>query len=230
MESVNEHIINVFVLPLEIEKRDMANENLKMSGVTFRLLKAWKTGETKTTVTADEKKQLEKAGYDPEADYTEFAARTTGSDGRATFDQVKKLPEDETYILVESTTQDGYALLPQAIKVQAAVDSTYTETDNDIVVNNTANTSDWAKLLEEKATPKNRLDTAEVTMSNVQISGYFEAKGGKYVIKNSAAVTLPETGGPGAGIYYIFGGLFLGLAAIITMVRDERGRNRRRII
>lgn len=107
--------------------------------------------------------------------------------------------DDGTYSLIETKAPDGYNLLADPIEV--------------VITATTANNQLYAN------TPADALTAIEIAVDGTKASGAVDTGIVNATIENNVGATLPETGGIGTTLFYLFGSLMTAGSALILIVR-----------
>lgn len=111
--------------------------------------------------------------------------------------------DDGEYTLTETKAPDGYNLLSSPIKV--------------VVTATTANDQKYANK------PADALTKLEIKIDDTVAAGDVATGLVTATIENNVGATLPETGGVGTTLFYLFGGLLTACSALILVVRRRAG-------
>lgn len=112
------------------------------------------------------------------------------------------------YVLVESTTPDGYNTMePVKVSIEFTKDETTGE-PTAITVTSDPNTVDWNESL-----------------SDTDNDGKYEGGSASASIVNQSGIELPSTGGIGTTIFYVIGGIMV-LGACVLLVTKKRMKSR----
>ena len=229
--STNEHKINVFAKKLMLEKDDQSQNKIKNDTAVFVLYrKATEAEETDETVT-----KTTPAGLT--GNYVAVQTLTT-SGGIVTTDALPLLKDNEPYYLVETKSPAGYNILTEPLKV--TIDMEEHNTWTKVPVSATPETSqtkwdpyvlsNWLQEATIKVTDTSGnnsssavrvIPAGEHGITYDHINDTTDASV-TYKIINDAGVALPNTGGPGTTMIYLFGIMLTGLAGAGLVMRRKK--------
>lgn len=209
--------VRVFTFELDITKVDKSSQkpdyarpnvpdgyNTKLQGAEFVLYRFEKDDsgkDTKQYVKVDNNGKVidwtpEITGEDGKDPYPTEAILTSNKDGRI---QITGL-EAGQYFLKEIKAPDGYNLLKDDISIMIDADYTVNEQGQQEVSDLTINVNGGSDAIQ-----------GDPATGIVQL-----------VVENSSGVQLPETGGMGTTLLYIFGGILIVGAGTLLIVKRRR--------
>jgi len=205
IQSVNGHVIHVFVKGLKIKKMDATLQN-RLIGAKFRLYRPALSEETENTL------EIEGGSYVPATE--EF---TVDGDGVADIGAIKAL-KSGNYYLVETKAPDGY-IAAAPMKVALMLQDTFAEVPPNSVVEERPSVKPYhweqkANLVLEgsaRRSDENWNATDQTPAFNSETSTVY------YRIPNNSGVSLPNTGGMGTTLYYVAGAALLVLALVLLL-------------
>ena len=107
--------------------------------------------------------------------------------------------DDGTYELIETVAPKGYNLLSTPITVIIAAETNHNE--------------------EYLGTPSNALKTLQITVDGEPADGNTASGIVEATVENNVGAVLPETGGIGTTLFYMFGGIMAAGSALMLVVR-----------
>jgi len=205
----NTHTVNVYAKGLQITKVDLNDQILL--GAKFALYRTARDGETDLL-------EINEGQYFKAADID------TSETGIAVKEQIEQLAEGEQYYLVETQVPEGHNGI-SPIPVTLSVSDVYTlkvETETEPQTQTTMPKSgifDWTQnasliLNAESGVKRTNADNTEDLTHNA--AGNSENETIYYRIVNNPGVSLPNTGGPGTGLFTILGSI-LTLGAVVLL-------------
>ena len=207
MQSVNGHVIHVFVKGIMIKKMDATLQN-RLIGAKFRLYRPALSEDTENTL------EIEGGNYVPATE--EF---TVDGDGVADIGAIKAL-KSGNYYLVETKAPAGY-VAAAPMEVALTLQDTFAEVPLNSVVEERPSVKpyNWVQkanlVLEGSArrSDENWNATDQTPAFNSETSTVY------YRIPNNSGVSLPNTGGAGTTLYYVAGTALLVLALVLLLRR-----------
>ena len=215
--SENVHKINVFAKDFEILKKDMTNTSKLLDTAKFKLYRTAK--KLKDPETGLETAEYEAGAVDLRVGeetkkVVQIGDELATSGGRITVDDLS-YASDGTYYLVETEAPAGYNMLTEPIVMHLYLDDAYTH----------YMTPHGSIAREQIADdPYNWTQTINRFVYDSSKEGVVDASKITIEVLNNPGITLPNTGGPGTNLIYIFGIMLTGLAGV-GLVMKRRRRN-----
>jgi hypothetical protein len=213
IDSENTHKIHVFARDLEIQKKDMGNNQL-IDTAKFKLYRTAKpeTDEVTGNVTYESGTVDLTVGNETKK-VVQIGDEMTTSGGKITVEDLSYAPNG-VYYLEETKAPDGYIMSTEPIKMHLYLDDAYTHylppKDSVTEAFTEDNPYNWTQSVNRFV--YNSSKTGEVDDATITID-----------VLNNPGVELPSTGGPGTNVIYLLGLLLTSFAGTgILMKRWTR--------
>lgn len=167
--------------------------------------------------------------------YVKVADLDTGADGYAIKDSVEILSENEAYYLVETKAPDGYVMIDHPIQVNLEIKKDYYPAITALQYMREHDGTSAPETTLYSMVERSRLTLADdpaVHRTNADGTIDLTHEGLNYDIdtittmyfniSNNPGVSLPNTGGPGNTLLYVFGTQLVGTAGVGLVLRRRR--------
>ncbi len=212
LDSENTHKIHVYAKNLEIQKKDMGNNQL-IDTAKFKLYRTAKskTDEVTGNVTYESGTSDLKVGNETKK-VVQIGDEMTTSGGKITVEDLSYAPNG-VYYLVETKAPDGYIMVAEPIEMHLYLDDAYTHylppKDSVTEAFTEDNPYNWTQSVNRFV--YNSSKTGEVDDTTITIE-----------VLNNPGVELPSTGGPGTNLIYFLGIMLTGLAGAGLVMKRRR--------